>query len=109
MFGVELGSPADIVDINIIDKNGKTVRTMSMKSADTGTYPLTWDGTKDDKTVAEAGSYTFTVSAKTGGKALDNASQLQLAAVASVSTGSAGVKLNTSLGHFTLAEVKEVL
>ena len=109
VFGVELGSPADIVDINIIDKTGKTVRTMSMKSADAGTYPLTWDGTKDDKTVAEAGSYTFTVKATTGGKALDNATQLQLAAVASVSTGSAGVKLNTSLGHFTLAEVKEVL
>ena len=44
-----------------------------------------------------------------GGKTLEDATQLQLAAVASVSTGSAGVKLNTSLGHFTLAEIKEVL
>ena len=109
VFGVELGTAADVVDINIVDKTGKTVRTMSMKSADAGTYPITWDGTKDDKTVAEAGSYTFTVKATTGGKALDNATPLQLAAVASVSTGGAGVKLNTSLGHFTLAEIKEVL
>lgn len=110
VFGVELGAAADQVDINIVDKNGKTVRTMTMKGVDAGTYPITWDGTMDDGTTkAEAGNYTFSVKATTGGKALDNASQLQLAAVASVSTGSAGVKLNTSLGHFTLAEVKEVL
>ncbi|KQQ33444.1 flagellar biosynthesis protein FlgD [Duganella sp. Leaf126] len=109
VFGIELGSAADAVDINIIDSSGKTVRTMSMKGTDAGTYPLTWDGTKDDKTVAAAGNYTFTVKATSGGKALENATPLQLTAVASVSTGSAGVKLNTSLGHFTLADVKEVL
>lgn len=109
VFGVELGAAAEKVEISIMDKTGKTVRTMSLTNADAGTYPLTWDGTTDDKGKVEAGSYTFSVKATNGGKTLDSASQLQLAAVASVSTGSAGVKLNTSLGHFTMADVKEVL
>jgi flagellar basal-body rod modification protein FlgD len=108
VFGVELASDSQDVSIAIQDSTGKTVRTMTMTNAEAGTYPITWDGTKDDKTVAEAGSYTFTVSASTAGSAL-TATPLQLAAVASVSTGSAGVKLNTSLGHFAMSDVKEVL
>ena len=109
VFGVELASPAETVEISIMDKTGKVVRSMSMKNADAGTYPITWDGAMDDKAAAPAGSYTFSVKAVTNGKTLTDATQLQLAAVASVSTGSAGVKLNTSLGHFTMAEIKEVL
>ena len=109
VFGIDLASPAETVDISIMDKTGKVVRSMSMKNADVGTYPITWDGAMDDKSAAPAGSYTFTVKAVSNGKTLTDASQLQLAAVASVSTGAAGVKLNTSLGHFTMAEIKEVL
>ena len=109
VFGVDLASPAESVTISIMDKAGKVVRTMSMENAAVGTYPITWDGTTDAKTTAEAGSYTFAVKAVSNGKTLTDASQLQLAAVASVSTGSGGVKLNTSLGHFTMAEIKEVL
>lgn len=109
VFGLDLASPAETVEISIMDKAGTVVRTMSMKNADAGTYPITWDGTTDAKTAAAAGSYTFAIKAVTNGKTLGDATQLQLAAVASVSTGSGGVKLNTSLGHFTMAEVKEVL
>jgi len=108
VFGVDLPSDAQSVTINIQDKSGKTVRTMSMTNAEAGTYPITWDGTKDDKTAAAAGSYTFTVTASNAGKSI-TATPLQLAAVASVSTGSGGVKLNTSLGHFAMSDVKEVL
>ena len=109
VFGIDLASPSETVEISIQDASGKTVRTMSMANAEVGTYPITWDGTKDDKTAAAAGSYTFTVKATNAGKTLTDATPLQLAAVASVSTGSAGVKLNTSLGHFTMADIKEVL
>lgn len=109
VFGVDLASPAESVTISIQDKSGATVRTMSMKSTDVGTYPITWDGTTDAKTAAPAGSYTFTVKAVSAGKTLTDATALQLAAVASVSTGSGGVKLNTSLGQFAMSDVKEVL
>ncbi|MBV7536904.1 flagellar hook assembly protein FlgD [Duganella sp. sic0402] len=108
VFGVELASDSQAVAIAIQDSTGKTVRTMSMSNAEAGTYPITWDGTMDDKTAAPAGNYTFTVSATTAGSKL-TATPLQLAAVASVSTGTSGVKLNTSLGHFSMSDVKEVL
>ena len=108
VFGVDLPSDAQSVTINIQDKSGKTVRTMSMTNAEAGTYPITWDGTTDAKTTAAAGEYTFTVEASNAGKSI-TATPLQLAAVASVSTGSGGVKLNTSLGHFAMSDVKEVL
>jgi len=111
VFGIDLAQPATTVDIAIIDKAGKTVRSMALPAnAQIGTYPITWDGTMDDKTtVAPAGDYTFKVTAKSDGKEITGATPLQLAAVASVSTGSGGVKLNTTLGPITLAEIKEVL
>ncbi|MCU6502374.1 flagellar hook assembly protein FlgD [Rugamonas sp. A1-17] len=109
VFGIDLASPAESVTISIQDKSGAVVRTMSMKSTDVGTYPITWDGTTDTKTTAPAGSYTFTVKAVSAGKTLTDATPLQLAAVASVSTGSGGVKLNTSLGQFAMSDIKEVL
>ncbi len=109
VFGFDLASPAESVEIAIQDKTGATVRTMTMKNADVGTYPITWDGTTDGKTTAAAGSYTFTVKAVSAGKTLTDSTPLQLAAVASVSTGSGGVKLNTSLGQYAMSEVKEVL
>ncbi|NYE61378.1 flagellar basal-body rod modification protein FlgD [Duganella sp. 1224] len=109
VLGFDLASAAQNVSIAIQDSSGKTVRTMTMTNADVGTYPITWDGTKDDKSVAADGKYTFTVTATSGGKTLTDATPLQLAAVASVSTGSGGVKLNTSLGHFAMSDIKEVL
>jgi flagellar basal-body rod modification protein FlgD len=109
VFGIDLASAADTVSIEIKNKSGSTVRTMSMSSAEVGTYPITWDGTTDSGTQAAAGSYTISVTATSAGKSLTDATPLQLAAVASVSTGSGGVKLNTSLGHFSMSDVKEVL
>jgi flagellar basal-body rod modification protein FlgD len=108
VFGIDLPSDAQLVNIEIKDSSGKTVRNMSMSDAEAGTYPITWDGTTDAKTAAKAGSYTFTVTATNAGNKV-TATPLQLAAVASVSTGSGGVKLNTSLGHFAMSDVKEVL
>jgi len=111
VFGVDLASAASTVDVAIVDKGGKVVRNMALPAnAQVGTYPITWDGTMDDgTTVAPAGDYTIKVTAKSNGKVLTDATPLQLAGVASVSTGSGGVKLNTTLGPITLAEVKEVL
>ncbi|MYN44231.1 flagellar hook assembly protein FlgD [Pseudoduganella sp. FT93W] len=109
VFGVDLASAAQSVTISIQDGSGATVRTLSLKSSDVGTYPITWDGKTDAGGKAADGNYTFTVKAVSGGKTLSDATALQLASVASVSTGSGGVKLNTSLGQFTMSQVKEVL
>lgn len=109
VFGVDLASAAESVTISIQDGTGASVRTLSLKSSEVGTYPITWDGTTDAGGKAPAGKYTFSVKAVSGGKTLSDATALQLASVASVSTGSGGVKLNTSLGQFAMSAVKEVL
>jgi flagellar basal-body rod modification protein FlgD len=109
VFGVDLASAAESVTISIQDGTGASVRTLSLKSSEVGTYPITWDGTTDAGGKAAAGKYTFSVKAVSGGKTLSDATALQLASVASVSTGSGGVKLNTSLGQFAMSAVKEVL
>jgi flagellar basal-body rod modification protein FlgD len=111
VFGVDLPTAADKVEVKIQNSLGATVRTLTMTSPDVGTYPLTWDGKMDDgKTVAPDGNYTFTATATVGDKKLTDLTTLSYGAVASVSTGSGGVKLNVpALGQLTMADVKEVL
>lgn len=109
VFGVDLASAAESVTVSIQDGAGASVRTLTLKSSEVGTYPITWDGTTDAGGKAAAGKYSFSVKAVSGGKTLSDATALQLASVASVSTGSGGVKLNTSLGQFAMSAVKEVL
>jgi flagellar basal-body rod modification protein FlgD len=110
VFGVDLASAAEKVTIEIKNASGTTVRTMTMDNPEAGTYPLTWDGTTDAGGKAADGSYTFKVTATSGGKTLTDATALTLGLVASVSTGAAGVKLNVpAIGQLTLADVKEVL
>ncbi len=109
VFGIDLPSAAQSVAIQIKDSTGKIVRHLSLTDAEAGSYPITWDGTTDDgATVAADGQYTFSVSATTAGSPV-TVTALQLTTVSSVSTGGGGIKLNTSLGHFSIGDVKEVL
>jgi flagellar basal-body rod modification protein FlgD len=109
ILGVDLASAAQNVEINIQNSSGQTVYTINMPNADVGTYPIPWSGITNSGTQAPDGDYTFTVKATSAGSVLSDATPLQLASVASVSTGSGGVKLNTSLGHYSLSDIKEVL
>jgi flagellar basal-body rod modification protein FlgD len=109
VFGIDLASAAQSVAIQIKDSGGNVVRNLSLTNAEAGSYPIAWDGTMDDgATVAPDGHYTFSVSATTAGSTL-MATPLQLATVSSVSTGGGAIKLNTSLGHFSISDIKEVL
>jgi flagellar basal-body rod modification protein FlgD len=109
VFGIDLPSTAQSVAIQIKDSAGKVVRNLSLTNAEAGSYPITWDGSTDDgTTVAPDGHYTFSVSATTGGSQL-SVTPLQLTTVSSVSTGGGVIKLNTSLGHFSIGDIKEVL
>jgi flagellar basal-body rod modification protein FlgD len=111
VFGVDLATAADTVQIDVKNSSGNVVHSIAMKGVDVGTLPLVWDGKMDDGTsVAPDGNYTFSVTATTGGKALKDATALTFGTVASVSTGSAGVKLNVpSIGQLTMADIKQVL
>ena len=109
VFGYDLASPADSVQVQVIDKGGKVVDTVDLGSAKIGSYTQVWDGKDSNGKQLPDGAYTFKLSATSAGKALDDATSLSLAAVSSVSTGSGGTKLNTSLGQFVLSDVKQVM
>ena len=110
IFGVELGSYADKVDVEIRNASGKLVHTISMQAVEPGVQPLVWDGKLADGTTAPDGNYTLGIAATTGGKTLTDAGTLAFGTVASVSTGPTGAKLNVpSLGQLTMDDIKQVL
>ena len=111
IFGVNFGTAADSAQITIKDSSGNIVHTINMTNAPAGPMPLTWDGKEDDgTTVAPDGNYTFTVTATAGGAPLTDATTLAFGTVASVSTGTAGVKLNVpALGQLNLSDVQQIM
>ena len=110
IFGVNLTTPADTVQIDMKNESGKVVHSISMKGVDAGTLPLVWDGKGDDGKVLPDGQYTIAVSATSAGKALTDAIPLTFGTVASVSTGAGGVKMNVpTIGQLTMADLYQVL
>jgi flagellar basal-body rod modification protein FlgD len=110
LFGIDLATPADTVEIIISTAAGKDVDTISMKNVPAGTMPITWDGKMEDGTTLKDGNYVFKVSAKAAGKELKDVTALQFGVVASVSTGAGGVKLNVpTSGQLSMADIKQIL
>jgi flagellar basal-body rod modification protein FlgD len=120
IMGVELGSPADSVQVIVTDKrSGKDVHTMDLGGQGAGTTPLAWDGVAessqlgpDGKPIALAdGKYSFRVVATRGGEQLKDAKALAFDVVNSVTTSAKdGVKLNLPTGGVvTMADVKQIL
>ena len=110
LFGIELGSYADKVDVEIRNASGKVVHTVSMAAVEPGVQPLVWDGKLTDGTTAPNGNYTLAIAATTAGKTLTDATTLAFGTVASVSTGPTGAKLNVpSLGQLSMDDIKQVL
>jgi flagellar basal-body rod modification protein FlgD len=119
VFGVELGSAADSVQVQIYDQYNKLVETLDLGALPAGVKPLGWDGSIADTdsldtavTPGQAGDgkYTFKVVATRGGETLKDANGLAFGVVASVSTGAEGVKVNVpAMGSLTMADIKQIL
>jgi len=109
VYGYDLASPADDVSVQVIDKSGSVVNTIDLGSAKIGSYTQVWDGKDANGKQLPDGAYTFKLTSTSAGKALTDTTALSLAAVTSVSTGSGGTKLNTSLGQFVMSDVKQVM
>jgi flagellar basal-body rod modification protein FlgD len=116
VFGVELGSPADNVQVSVLNASGKVIHTMNLGAQQPGVIPLTWDGGTDGidggtGPLAADGRYTFQVSASRAGDKLKDANPLAFGTIASVSTSAKdGVKLNVpSVGMITMDDVKQIL
>jgi len=60
---VSLGGPASKVTAEIIDSNGKVVRTLELGPHGAGALPVTWDGKDGSGNPATKGTYTMKVTA----------------------------------------------
>lgn len=110
IFGIELGSYAEKVQLDIKNSSGKVVHSLSMSNVDAGVLPLAWDGKMEDGTTAPDGMYTLALTATAAGQPLTNAQSLSFGTVASVSTGPAGARLNVpGLGQLSMDAIKQVL
>jgi flagellar basal-body rod modification protein FlgD len=109
VFGLDLASTADRVQVAVKDASGKVVHTMDLGGKNAGTMSLAWDGVKDDGSKAVDGPYTIEATA-TFGQAKIDATALAFGQVASVSTGKQGVSLNVpGLGAVSMSDVRQIL
>jgi flagellar basal-body rod modification protein FlgD len=109
VMGVDLSRAADNVTVTVFDGSGKAVHSIDLGKQDAGIQALQWDGKTDSGTAAADGSYTFNITATSGGESVD-ATALSFGQVGSVTTGTAGVKLNLSgVGAVNQADVRQNL
>lgn len=108
ILGVELTSAADTVTVTIRDAVGKAVHTMNLGAQKSGILSLAWDGKTDSGTTAADGAYTFEVAATNAGTKVA-ATTLSFGAVASVTTGTSGVKLNVpNIGAVSMSDIHQI-
>ena len=120
IFGLQLDSAADQVDIIITDtRTGKDVQTMALGPQKAGTMPIAWDGVPDPSQAGadgkpltlRDGNYLIRVVALRGGEPVTDARTLSFDSVVSVTTSAKdGVKLNLpTLGVVSMADIKQIL
>ncbi len=107
--GFELSTPADDVQVSIVDANGAEVTKLDLGSAEAGSHLFTWDGTTTSGATAANGVYKLKVTAMQGGKAVEVGS-LQLGTVSSVIRNGNNATLQVGgLGNFQMSDIKQIL
>ncbi len=66
--GFTLEANAESVEVLVMDKDGKVVRTLDLAARDKGANTFDWDGKDKDGNVVADGEYTFQVNATKGDK-----------------------------------------
>jgi len=108
--GYDLEKAALLVQIDILDKDGKSVRALQYQDQPAGISTFNWDGmdSAELKAADNRGPYTFRVSAINNGEAVV-AKRLAQTLVQSVTLGGSELVLNTkSLGTLTTSDIKQV-
>lgn len=108
-LGVELGSAADSVKVEIYDANGLVVRTLSLGELDAGITRFAWDGKNDAGVQVAAGNYTIKVTATADSQSLA-ATRLVGRSVESVQRSNGTTLLTMSDGsQSAYGSVREIL
>lgn len=107
---VVVPSSVSSVAVKIVDKDGKTVRTLDLGSQNAGNSAFIWDGKNDSGTTVESGTYTFSASATIDGQATSLTTNLP-ATVNSVTISQTGGELMLNLaglGSVGLSKVQTI-
>jgi flagellar basal-body rod modification protein FlgD len=120
IFGVELDTPADSVQVEVwSNRAGRVVETIDLGPQKAGIVPVAWDNVvdetrldKDGKPITlPDGEYSIRMTATRGGEKLTDARPLAFDSVMSVTTNAKdGVKINLpAKGPVTMADIKQIL
>ncbi|KJK26099.1 flagellar hook assembly protein FlgD [Cupriavidus sp. 2MCAB6] len=104
-IGVDLPATADAVTVQVLDKDGNTVRTIDMKGQVAGVHDIAWDGKNDAGVAVADGDYSFKVTATANGKDVTPVA-LVYGKVNSISGDSTGVLVD--IGNDRTASVDDV-
>jgi flagellar basal-body rod modification protein FlgD len=106
---VDVPQGTSTLQIRITDSSGAVVREMTV-SPTAGTTTFTWDGLRDDGTIATSGNYGIEAIASVGGTS-ESLGVLMAGRVQSVTIdNSGGLTLNTpALGAVSMAHVRRVM
>ena len=107
---MDLPSTSANVSVAVYNASGEKVKTISLGQQSAGTVEFSWDGTADDGTVLDSGSYTFKATATLDGTETALTTYLP-AVVSSVTLGqdSEEMALNLAgIGSVALSKVKMI-
>ena len=108
VFGINLETASDSVQISIFDQTGQLVSTVNTGVLPAGEHLFDWDGMNDSGVAMPAGNYRF--EAATGsGKSLVAVQTLSSGLVQGVARGDDGIELNVQgLGKTAYADVRQI-
>lgn len=110
-FGVDLMSPAEKTEVQIYDKAGKLVRTLTLEdNLSVGIYDVHWDGRDDAGLPLPDGSYQVEVVARTSDGQQVSAEPLTYGKVNNVAYSAGGLEIDLGLsGKYSLYDIRQIM
>lgn len=110
-FGVDLISPAANTKVQIFDKSGKLVRTLTLEeNLGVGIYQVQWDGRDDAGQVVSDGAYTIEIVATTTDGRQVTAEPLTYGTVKNVAYSAGGLEIDLGLGgKYSLFDIRQIM
>ena len=111
VFGAELSTPVDSLQLTISDTSGNPVRVMNLGAKSAGTLMLGWDGSTGNGGTVPDGRYQFQLSGTLAGRHI-SVQPMIIDQVSSVSTGSGSapsLRMSSGQSDVKLSEVRQIL
>ena len=107
--GIQLAGAADSVKVNVVAPSGAIVRQLELGPKQAGLAGFQWDGLNDSGATVAAGSYTFQVTASSGGQKV-GATPLAAGTVSSVTLGADGLRITAGgVSDIKMDQIKRIM